>query len=29
MPFLAIYFVMLALLIVFPSIVLGPLKLMF
>jgi len=28
-PFLAIYFVMLALLIVFPSIVLGPLKLMF
>ena len=29
MPFLAIYFAMLALLIVFPSIVLGPLKLMF
>ncbi|MEZ5646509.1 MAG: TRAP transporter large permease subunit [Burkholderiaceae bacterium] len=29
MPFLAIYFAMLALLVVFPSIVLGPLKLMF
>ena len=29
MPFLAVYFAMLALLIIFPSIVLGPLKLMF
>jgi TRAP-type C4-dicarboxylate transport system permease large subunit len=29
MPFLAVYFAMLVLLIVFPSILLGPLKLMF